>query len=369
MFDYLIVGSGLYGSVFAYMAKYYGYKCLVIEKRDVAGGNCYCEKIGDINVHKYGPHIFHTNNKEIWDFVNKFVSFNSFVNQPLAYCGDDKRLYHLPFNMNTFNELWPDVITPTDARIKLFETEIPKIESPKNLEEQALSMVGHTIYEKLIKGYTEKQWGRDCSELSPDIIKRLPLRFSYNNNYFNDKYQGIPIGGYNELFEKLLKGIEVRLNADYFSDREYFNGIAKKIVFTGRIDEFYDYKFGKLDYRTVVLKNEVLNTSSYQGNAVINYTTKEVDYTRIIEHKYFECLTDDEVNKIPYTVISKEYPSEFNEKSEPFYPLKNEKNDKLYLKYKECSLLDKNVIFGGRLGEYKYYDMSPTIESALSYWK
>lgn len=367
-YDYLIVGTGLFGSVFAYMAKQNGYKCLIIDKRDHIGGNCYCKNIDGINVHTYGPHIFHTSNDEIWKFVNNFVQFNSFANSPLAYCGDDKRLYHLPFNMTTFHEIWNDVITPEEAKMRIESQKMQK-SAPKNLEEQTISMVGKTIYEKLVKGYTEKQWGKDCKELSPDIIKRLPLRFSYNNNYFNDKYQGIPIGGYNKLFESLLKGIEVKTDCDYFSDREYFNSIADKIVFTGCIDEYYDFCFGKLDYRSLRWDTEILNIPSYQGTAVINYTTKEVDFTRIIEHKYFECLTENEVNKTNFTIVSKEYPQIYNGECIPFYPINNEKNNTAYEKYKELSLKEENVIFGGRLTEYKYYDMSPTIERALSYFK
>ncbi len=367
-YDYLIVGAGLFGCVFAYMAKQLGYKCLVIDKRPHIGGNCYCENIDGINVHKYGPHIFHTSNKKVWDFLNQFVTFNNYINQPLAFCGENNGLYHLPFNMNTFHEIWNDVITPEDA-IRRIESERPRDIVPKNLEEQAISMVGTTIYKKLIKGYTEKQWGKPCNELPLDIIKRLPLRFEWNNNYFNDIYQGIPVGGYNKLFDSLLKGIEIKVNCNYFDNREYFDGLANNIIFTGCIDEFFDYKFGKLDYRSLRWETKQYDAPSYQGTAVINYTTTEVDYTRSIEHKYFECLNKEDVMKINHTIVSKEYPEMFNGQNEPFYPINNDKNNIIYNQYKELSINKPNVVFGGRLAEYKYYDMSPTIERALSYFK
>lgn len=369
-YDYLIVGSGLFGSVFAYKAKQKNKKCLVIEKRNHIGGNIYCEYIEGINVHKYGAHIFHTSNKEVWNFVNSIVEFNRYTNSPVAnYKG---KLYNLPFNMNTFYQMW-GVITPQQAKNKIEEQKSMAMEAmkkegiiePRNLEEQAISLIGTDIYEALIKGYTEKQWGRKCTELPAFIIKRLPVRFTYDNNYFNDKYQGIPIGGYNKLINGLLKDIEVKTNVDFFQDREYWENIAEKIVFTGKIDEYYNYQFGKLEYRTVRFEEEIHNCSNYQGNAVINYTEKEVPYTRIIEHKHFE-MFGAEIDSCPKTVISKEYSTEWKDGMEPYYPVNNEKNNALYAKYKNLADNENKVIFGGRLAEYKYYDMAPIVELVLN---
>jgi len=369
-YDYLIVGSGLFGSVFAYRAKQKNKKCLVIEKRNHIGGNIYCENIEGINVHKYGAHIFHTSSKEVWDFVNSIVEFNRYTNSPVAnYKG---KLYNLPFNMNTFYQMW-GVITPQQAKNKIEEQKFMAMEAmkkdgilePRNLEEQAISLIGTDIYEALIKGYTEKQWGRKCTELPTFIIKRLPVRFTYDNNYFNDKYQGIPIGGYNKLINGLLKDVEVKTNVDFFQDREYWENIAEKIVFTGKIDEYYNYQFGKLEYRTVNFEEEIHNCSNYQGNAVINYTEKEVPYTRIIEHKHFE-MFGTEIENCPKTVISKEYSTEWKDGMEPYYPVNNEKNNALYAKYKSLADKENKVIFGGRLAEYKYYDMAPIIELVLN---
>ncbi len=369
-YDYLIVGSGLFGSVFAYRAKQKNKKCLVIEKRNHIGGNIYCENIEGINVHKYGAHIFHTSNKEVWDFVNSIVEFNRYTNSPIAnYKG---KLYNLPFNMNTFYQMW-GVTTPQQAKEKIEGQKLLAMETmkkegiiePRNLEEQAISLIGTDIYEILIKGYTEKQWGRKCTELPPFIIKRLPVRFIYDNNYFNDKYQGIPIGGYNKLINGLLNDIEVKTDVDFFKNREYWENIAEKIVFTGKIDEFYNYQLGKLEYRTVKFEEEIHNCSNYQGNAVINYTEKEVPYTRIIEHKHFE-MFGAEIDNCPKTVISKEYSTEWKDGMEPYYPVNDEKNNALYEKYKELAQKEKNVIFGGRLAEYKYYDMAPIVELALN---
>lgn len=369
-YDYLIVGSGLFGSVFAYRAKQKNKKCLVIEKRNHIGGNIYCENIEGINVHKYGAHIFHTSNKEVWDFVNSIVEFNRYTNSPVAnYKG---KLYNLPFNMNTFYQMW-GVTTPQQAKDKIEGQKLLAMEAmkkegiiePRNLEEQAISLIGTDIYEILIKGYTEKQWGRKCTELPPFIIKRLPVRFIYDNNYFNDKYQGIPIGGYNKLINGLLNDIEVKTDVDFFKNREYWENIAEKIVFTGKIDEFYNYQLGKLEYRTVKFEEEIHNCSNYQGNAVINYTEKEVPYTRIIEHKHFE-MFGAEIDNCPKTVISKEYSTEWKDGMEPYYPVNDEKNNALYEKYKELAQKEKNVIFGGRLAEYKYYDMAPIVELALN---
>ena len=365
-YDYLIVGSGLYGATFAYKAKQQGKKCLVIDKRPHLGGNIYCENIEGINVHKYGAHIFHTNNKEVWDFVNSIVEFNRYTNCPVAnYKG---KLYNLPFNMNTFYQMW-GVTNPKEAQIKLEEQKTEAIaklngREPNNLEEQALTLVGYDIYEKLIKGYTEKQWGRKCTELPAFIIKRLPMRLIFDNNYFNDKYQGIPIGGYNKLIEGLLEGIETQIGVDFFDNREFWESIADKIVFTGKIDEYYNYQFGKLEYRTVRFEEEIHHTSNYQGNAVINYTEKEVPYTRIIEHKHFE-MFGTEIENCPQTVISKEYSTEWIEGMEPYYPVNDERNNLLYQQYKELADKESNVIFGGRLAEYKYYDMSPVIEQVI----
>ena len=356
-YDYLIVGAGLYGSIFAYEMSKKGKKCLVIDKRDHIGGNIYCENIEGINVHKYGAHIFHTSNKEVWEYINQFCEFNNYINSPIAnYKGE---IYNLPFNMNTFNKLW-GVRTPEEAKRKIEEQkkEFGIVES-KNLEEQAISLIGKDIYEKLIKGYTEKQWGRKATELPAFIIKRLPVRFVYDNNYFNDRYQGIPIGGYTKIIEKMFERIEIRLNTNFFDNREYFENIAEKIVFTGMIDEFYNYQFGKLEYRSLRFETEVLNIENYQGNAVVNYTEREIPYTRIIEHKHFE------FGKQEKTVITREYPSEWKEGDEPYYPVNDEKNNKLYEKYKELSEKEERVIFGGRLGEYKYYDMDKVIEKVL----
>lgn len=357
-YDYLIVGSGLFGSVFAYEASKKGKKCLVIEKRSHIGGNIYTKKIEDINVHVYGAHIFHTSNKKIWDYVNSFVEFNRYTNSPVARYKNE--VYNLPFNMNTFSKLWTDVFTPEDAKKKIqAELANVKIDEPKNLEEQAIKLIGKTIYEKLVKGYTEKQWGMKATELPPFIIKRLPVRFIYDNNYFNDTYQGIPIDGYTQIIEKMLSKSEVRLNYDYFEHKDELKNIAKKIIFTGQIDKFYDYCFGPLEYRSVRFETETLDTDNFQGNAVVNYTEYEVPYTRIIEHKHFEFGTQ------PKTIISREYSDKWNISKEPYYPINNEKNNQLYEKYKELSSKDKNVIFGGRLGQYKYYDMHKVIEEAL----
>lgn len=371
-YDYLIVGAGLFGAVFAYKSKQQGKKCLVIDRRPHLGGNIYCEKMEGINVHKYGAHIFHTSNKTVWDFVNSIVEFNRYTNSPVAnYKG---KLYNLPFNMNTFYQMW-GVTTPAEATAKIEEQKAEAVArmkeqgvtEPRNLEEQAQLLIGKDIYEALIKGYTEKQWGRKCKELPAFIIKRLPVRLVFDNNYFNDKYQGIPIGGYNVLIERLLEGVETRLNCDFFTNREELSAMADKIVFTGAIDEFYNYQFGKLEYRTVNFETEVLDMPNYQGNAVVNYTEKEVPYTRVIEHKHFEMFGAD-IEACPKTVISKEYSSEWTEGSEPYYPVNDEKNNSLYLKYKELADKETNVIFGGRLAEYKYYDMHHIVEKALNYF-
>jgi UDP-galactopyranose mutase len=356
-FDYLIVGSGLFGSVFAHEANKKGKKCLVIDKRNNLGGNVYCEKKEGINIHKYGAHIFHTNDKRIWDYVNSFVEFNRFTNSPLAKFRDE--FFNLPFNMNTFYKLW-GVKTPDEAKAKIKEqVDELNIKKPKNLEEQALSLVGSDIYYKLIKEYTEKQWGRPATELPAFIIKRLPIRFTYDNNYFKDKYQGIPIGGYNKLIEGLLDGIEVITGVDYFESQKKWNEKADKIVFTGKIDEYYQYQYGKLNYRSLDFKHEVLETENFQGNAVINYNEKEVPYTRIIEHKHFEFGTQKK------TVITKEYPQEWDDTKEPYYPINDKKNNNLFDKYKKLAQKESKVIFGGRLAEYRYYDMHQVIGSAL----
>lgn len=358
MYDYLIVGAGLFGAIFAYEAKKRGKSVIVVDKRNHIGGNIYCEKIEDINVHKYGAHIFHTSNKKIWEYINQFAEFNNYVNSPVAVYKDE--LYNLPFNMNTFSKLW-NIKTPDEAK-KIIADQIAdlNITEPKNLEEQALSLVGKDVYEKLIKGYTEKQWGRSCTELPAFIIKRLPLRFTFNNNYFNDRFQGIPMGGYNQIIEKMLEGIEVLTDTDYFDwIKENKENIAKT-VFTGPIDQFFDYKLGVLEYRSVRFETEVLDTENYQGNAVVNYTEREVPYTRIIEHKHFEFGTQ------PKTVISKEYSSEWKPGIEPYYPVNNDKNNQLYAEYKKLAENTPDVIFGGRLGNYKYYDMDKVIEAALN---
>lgn len=357
MYDYLIVGAGLYGAVFAHEARKAGKKCLVIDKRGHIAGNIYCEEIEGINVHKYGAHIFHTSNKIVWEYINRFAEFNNYINSPIAVYKDET--YNLPFNMNTFNKMW-GVRTPAEAKAKIEEQKAEyAITEPKNLEEQALTLVGKDVYEKLVKGYTEKQWGRSCTELPAFIIKRLPCRFIYDNNYFNDRYQGIPIGGYTKIVEKLLDGIDVRLNTDYFEFIKQDNNIARKTLFTGMIDQFYDYKFGHLQYRSVRFETEVLDCENYQGNAVVNYTEREVPYTRIIEHKHFEFGTQ------PKTVISREYSSEWQPGVEPYYPVNNDENNALYEKYKVLADKEENVIFGGRLGNYKYYDMDKVIEAAL----
>ena len=347
-----------------------GKKCLVLDRRSHTGGNIYCEDIHGIHTHKYGAHIFHTSNKAIWDFVNSFVQFNRYTNAPIAnYRGN---LYNLPFNMNTFHQIW-DINTPEEAKIMIEDQRKEAIErmrsigvdEPRNLEEQALILVGKDIYERLIKGYTEKQWGRKCTDLPPFIIRRLPIRFVYDNNYFNDKYQGVPDGGYNMLIDGLLAGIEVKTNSDYFEDRAYWESVAEKIVYTGKIDEFYLYRFGKLEYRTVRFEEEIKNCANWQGNAVVNYTDIDVPYTRIIEHKHFE-MFGEEVYNVPKTVISREYSTEWKDGLEPYYPINDEKNNRVYKKYKELADSEDRVIFGGRLAEYKYYDMAPVIEKALS---
>ena len=366
-YDYLIVGSGLFGATIAYRLRKAGKKCLVIEKRSHLGGNVYCEEKEGIHVHKYGAHIFHTSSKRVWDFVNSFVEFNRYTNSPVAYYKG--KLYNLPFNMNTFYQMW-GVSTPAEAMAKIESQKMEavaklKVGEPTNLEEQALVLVGKDIYEKLVKGYTEKQWGRDCASLPPFIIKRLPLRFVFDNNYFNDKYQGIPIGGYNKLIAGLLEGVEVLTNVDYFEDRSRWDSLADKIVFTGKIDEFYNYKFGMLQYRTVYFEEETINCVNYQGNAVVNYTDSDVPYTRIIEHKHFE-MFGNEIEKCPKTIISKEYSTEWSDGMEPYYPINDERNDQLANKYKELAAQEKRVVFGGRLAEYSYYDMAPVIEKALS---
>ena len=357
MYDYLIVGAGLFGAVFAHEMTAKGKRCLVIDKRAHIGGNIYTEEIEGINVHKYGAHIFHTSNKEIWDYVNRFATFNRYTNSPVARYKDE--IYNLPFNMNTFNKLW-GVIAPQEAREKIEEqVKEAGIVNPSNLEEQAISLVGKDIYEKLVKGYTEKQWGKRADELPAFIIKRLPVRMTYDNNYFNDLYQGIPVGGYTPMIEKLLEGSDVLLNTDYFGDREAFNNKAEKVLFTGMIDEYFDYCFGELEYRSLKFESQVLDTDNYQGNAVVNYTEYEVPYTRIIEHKHFEYGTQ------PKTVITKEYPARWKHGDEPYYPMNDEKNNALYEKYKELATKEDKVLFGGRLGMYKYYDMHNVIEEAL----
>lgn len=357
MYDYLIVGAGLFGAVFAHEAHKKGRTCLVIDKRNNIGGNIYTEITEGINVHKYGAHIFHTSDKQIWDYVNRFAEFNNYINSPVAVYKDE--LYNLPFNMNTFSRMW-NIKTPEQAK-EIIASQIADlgITEPHNLEEQALSLVGRDVYEKLIKGYTEKQWGRDCKELPAFIIKRLPLRFIYDNNYFNDRYQGIPIGGYTAIIEKMLEGIEVRTGTDYFDFIRDNKNIARKTIFTGMIDEYYGYCYGPLQYRSVRFETEVLDCENYQGNAVVNYTDREVPYTRIIEHKHFE------FGKQPKTVISREYSSEWKQGMEPYYPVNNEENNALYEKYRELADKESNVIFGGRLGQYKYYDMDKVIAAAL----
>lgn len=358
-YEYLLVGAGLYSAVFAHHATQAGKSCLAIEKRDHIGGNIYCEDVEGIHVHKYGAHIFHTSNREVWDFVNSFVEFNRYTNSPVAnYKGE---MYNMPFNMNTFSKMW-GISTPAEAKAIIDQQRCCVQGEPKNLEEQAISLVGTDIYQKLVKGYTEKQWGRDCKDLPAFIIKRLPVRYTYDNNYFNDLYQGIPIGGYNVLIEKLFAGCDIQTGVNYLDDRDYYNSLAEKVVFTGPIDAYFGYQLGKLEYRTVRFETEVLDTDNYQGVAVVNYTDRETPYTRIIEHKHFEFGTQ------PKTVISREYPSEWTEGMEPYYPVNDAKNQALYQQY--AALAEKeNVVFGGRLGEYKYYDMDKVIEAAMNRWK
>ena len=356
-YDYILVGAGLYSAVIAWHAKQAGKSCLVLERRSHIGGNIYCEEIEGINVHKYGAHIFHTSDRKVWEFVNSFVEFNRYTNSPVAnYKGE---IYNMPFNMNTFSRMW-GISTPQEAKAIIDKQKSEIMGEPKNLEEQAIALVGRDIYEKLVKGYTEKQWGRDCSELPSFIIKRLPVRFTYDNNYFNDRYQGIPVGGYTPIVEKMLAFADVWTDTDYFSFRKENPDIAEKTLFTGMIDEYFGYKLGALEYRSVRFETEVLETDNYQGNAVVNYTEREVPYTRIIEHKHFE------FGKQEKTVISKEYSSEWKVGMEPYYPVNDEKNGALYEKYKELAAGETNVIFGGRLGEYKYYDMDAVIASALA---
>ena len=390
-YDYLIVGAGLFGSTFAHIAHKQGKKCLVIDKRPHLGGNIYCENIEGINVHKYGAHIFHTSNKQVWDFVNSIVEFNRYTNSPVAnYQG---KLYNLPFNMNTFYQMW-GVTTPEEAQAKIDEQKAEAVakmkadgvSEPRNLEEQAQVLIGKDIYERLIKGYTEKQWGRKCTDLPAFIIKRLPVRLVFDNNYFNDKYQGIPVGGYNKLIDGLLEGIDTMTSVDFFADniqklaenkeasqkagliKDCWQEIAEKLVFTGKIDQFYDYQFGKLNYRTVRFEQEIIDCPNYQGNAVVNYTEQEVPYTRVIEHKHFE-MFGAEVYNCPKTVISKEYSTEWKDGMEPYYPVNDKENSELYAQYKNLADQEKDVIFGGRLAEYKYYDMAPIIEKALAMFK
>ena len=390
-YDYLIVGSGLFGATFAHLAHKQGKTCLVIDKRPHLGGNIYCENIEGINVHKYGAHIFHTSNKEVWDFVNAIVEFNRYTNSPVAnYKG---KLYNLPFNMNTFYQMW-GVTTPEEAQAKIDEQKAEAVakmkadgvNEPRNLEEQAQVLIGKDIYERLIKGYTEKQWGRKCTDLPAFIIKRLPVRLVFDNNYFNDKYQGIPVGGYNKLIDGLLEGIDTMTSVDFFADniqklaenkeasqktgliKDCWQEIAEKLVFTGKIDQFYDYQFGKLNYRTVRFEQEIIDCPNYQGNAVVNYTEREVPYTRVIEHKHFE-MFGAEVYNCPKTVISKEYSTEWKDGMEPYYPVNDKENSELYAQYKNLADQEKDVIFGGRLAEYKYYDMAPIIEKALAMFK
>ena len=368
-YDYLIVGAGLYGAVFAYQAQKKKKKCLVIDRRPHAGGNIYCENIDGINVHKYGAHIFHTSNKEVWNFVNSIVEFNRYTNSPVAnYKG---KLYNLPFNMNTFYQMW-GVTTPTEAKAKIEEQrkeavdamEAQGVDEPRNLEEQAISLIGKDIYECLIKGYTEKQWGRPCTEIPAFIIKRLPVRMVFDNNYFNDKYQGIPIGGYNKLIDGLLVDVDIKCETDFFENKEYFESLAEKILYTGAIDEFYDYKFGKLAYRTISFETKIYDIPNFQGNAVVNYTEREIPFTRIIEHKHFE-MFGEEVEKCPKTVVSKEFSTEWKDGMEPYYPVNDEINNALCEKYKALANKEDKYIFGGRLADYKYYDMHHIVELAL----
>ena len=362
MYDCLIVGAGLYGAVFAHEARRQGKTVLVIDKRPHIAGNVYTERVEGINVHKYGAHIFHTNDRRVWEYVNQFATFNRFTNSPVAnYKGE---LYSMPFNMYTFNKMW-GVVTPEEAAAKIAEQRAEIQGEPKNLEEQAVSLVGRDIYEKLVKGYTEKQWGRSCTELPAFIIKRLPVRLTFDNNYFNALYQGIPIGGYTKMVEKMLEGVEVRLNTDYLAHKVELNALAEKVIYTGPIDAYFDYRLGALEYRSVRFETEVLDKPNFQGNAAVNYTDRETPWTRIIEHKWFEFGKDEEGNDLPKTVISREYSSEWKAGDEPYYPVNDEKNGALYSRYKELAAAEKNVIFGGRLGEYKYYDMDQVIAAAL----
>lgn len=361
-YDYLFIGAGLFNSTLAYLAKRAGKKCLVIEKRPHIAGNIYTENVEGINVHKYGAHIFHTDNKEVWDFINQFAEFNRYTNCPVA--NFKGALYNLPFNMNTFNKIWPDVITPQQAQVRIQEqASVMAGKEPANLEEQAISLVGKDIYERLIKGYTEKQWGRKCTELPASIIKRLPVRLTFDNNYFNDRYQGIPIGGYTQIIEKMLEGVEVLLNTDFFDDKEKWLSMADKVIYSGTIDRYFDYCEGELEYRSLRFESEILDCPNFQGNAVINYTEAEIPYTRIIEHKHFEYGTQ------PKTVITKEYPATWKQGDEPYYAVNDERNSSLYAKYKALAEKQDKVIFGGRLGMYKYFDMDDTIEQALTLWK
>ena len=362
MYDYLVVGSGLFGAIFAHEAKEAGKSVLVIDKRSNIAGNVYTEDVEGIHVHKYGAHIFHTNNTEVWEYVQKFATFNRFTNSPVAnYKGE---LYSMPFNMYTFNKMW-GVVTPEEAQAKIDSQRKEITGEPKNLEEQAISLVGRDIYEKLVKGYTEKQWGRDCKDLPAFIIKRLPVRLTFDNNYFNALYQGIPMGGYTKMVANMLDGIEVRLNEDYLLKKDEYDAMAKKVIYTGPIDAYFNYALGNLEYRSVRFETELLDKPNYQGNAAVNYTDRETPYTRIIEHKWFEFGKDDQGNDIPKTVISKEYSSEWKPGDEPYYPVNDEKNSALYAKYKELADKEEKVVFGGRLGEYKYYDMDATVASAL----
>ena len=362
-YDYVIVGAGLYGAVFAHEAASKGKSVLVLEKRSHIGGNVYTEKVEGISVHKYGAHIFHTNNKEVWDYVNQFAAFNRYTNSPVAnYKGD---LYSLPFNMYTFNKMW-GVVTPGQAEAKIAEQKQEIQGEPKNLEEQAIALVGRDIYEKLVKGYTEKQWGRDCRELPSFIIKRLPVRYTFDNNYFNALYQGIPVGGYTKLVENLLEGIEVRLDTDYLAEKETYDAMAEQVIYTGPVDAYFGYSLGTLEYRSVRFEQEIMDISNYQGNAVVNYTDRETPWTRIIEHKWFEFGKDENGKELPKTVISREYSSEWKPGDEPYYPVNDEKNNGLYEQYKQMADREEKVCFGGRLGEYKYYDMDAVILSALT---
>ena len=363
MYDYLIVGAGLFGAVFAHEAKKHGKSCLVVEKRNHIAGNIYCKNVDGIHVHQYGAHIFHTSDRKIWDYINQFSEFNNYINSPVAIYKDE--LYNLPFNMNTFSKMW-NIQTPAQAKAKSAEQIADLgITEPKNLEEQALSLVGTDVYEKLIKGYTEKQWGRPCTELPSFIIKRLPVRLTFDNNYFNALYQGIPVGGYTKMIANMLGDVEVRLNTDYFEYKEELDALAEKVIYTGPIDAYFDYKLGELEYRSVRFETEVLDQPNFQGNAAVNYTDAETPWTRIIEHKWFEFGKDEEGNDLPKTVISREYSSEWKLGDEPYYPVNDEKNGKLYEEYKKLAEKEENIIFGGRLGEYKYYDMDAVIAAAL----